>query len=95
MDLVAFLRERFVESRAIARAAALDGDRWAAEAEAKLRIVDLYEGSKSEAEDVISRRPHGATVMAATGVVGGLRLALQELALAYSDHPDYDEGWRP
>lgn len=65
------------------------------EVEAKRRIVAMYEDAATEGQALLNRRVHGATVMAATASVGAFYLVLQELALPYADHPDYDPEWKP
>jgi hypothetical protein len=65
--------------------AAHDPARVLAECEAKRRIVESWtmaEGSALDGDERVG------------GVADGLRSAVEALAAAYADHPDYQEEWR-
>lgn len=57
-------------------------ERLLAECEAKRRIIEIVAWSESEYYEADAAGP-------------GDRRVLQVLALPYSDHPDYNEAWRP
>ncbi len=59
-----------------------DPTRIAAECEAKRRIIEECRGWLEEPGD-----DYGAKALAS--------MTLRLLALRYTDHPDYREGWRP
>jgi hypothetical protein len=61
--------------------------RWAAECEAKRRIVGLWDLRMSEPDDWFPSMPLGGE--AADVYYAALRL----LASVYADHPDFDPGW--
>ena len=100
MTLVEFLRARLDEDEAAAKAwlpfgnpdaaarvhiARLDPGRVLREVEAKRRLIADY-----EVYDASARYPDSEG-----GIAIGLGTAVELAALAYADHPDYDEAWRP
>lgn len=103
MTLVEFLRARVAEDERVALACGVqlsdgklylvgDGDtitidarRVLREVEAKRRLIadfEMYDASARYPD------PEG-------GIAIGLGTAVELAALAYADHPDYDEAWRP
>ena len=77
-ELPEFLSARIAEDEA-----ALDGDRWMAECNAKRRIVAEFEEMDELPEDE-------RVVQLVT-----LWWVMECLALPYADHPDYDVAWTP
>lgn len=64
-----------------------DPARVLAEVEAKRAIVDVYALNE--------RNDDGEDYEYASGWAQGLGEAVRHMATVYSDHPDYDESWRP
>ena len=89
MTLVEFLLARIAEDEHFGTHDRHLSKRWAAECDAKRRIVDRYQVAALRLE-------RGQGDRAVEGIrANESRSALKLLALPYSDHPDYDEAWRP
>lgn len=100
MELTEFLRARYderaeslredVAAGHMVRAGYYDSAELLADVEAKRRIVDACEETLAK-EDSWDPQLDGGN-----GEEFGLaRFTLKSLALAFADHPDYDEAWRP
>jgi hypothetical protein len=97
-DIVEFLRARYAEDRQQAQAELDDNrslharrqraQRTLDDADAKLRIVDLY---AEHADYDTLDEPYEY----ATGRIVGLGVALRLLAVQFAGHEDYREEWRP
>jgi hypothetical protein len=79
-------RQNLINAEHIVRFA--DPARVLAEVEAKRRIIRRYE----EQESAPGRDENDEGI---NGLIAGLYVATQVLALPYADHPDYREEWRP
>jgi hypothetical protein len=66
-----------------------------AECEAKRRIVEFAAGASNDRASVISEFAVGRQQEAAMWADDPGEKILRALAAVYSDHPDYDESWRP
>lgn len=105
-----FLRARLAEDEQVARAASdpncyfdllggskaeerflavFDPARVLREIEAKRQILDAYESA------VLDDQRDPARGRATAAVRDALAETLRLLALAYSDHPDFQSGWKP
>ncbi|APE21429.1 MULTISPECIES: DUF6221 family protein [Streptomyces] len=75
-----------------AHAARHDPARVLADVDAKRRIVTAYEEAATEFQDI---GPGMVSYDRMVGSVSSLRTAIECLSLAYADHPDYQDMWRP
>jgi Family of unknown function (DUF6221) len=98
-DLVEFLNTRLNEDEAEARQNLVnaDSDGWAwyvsrvlAEVEAKRRIIEAYVQARTVADAL-----PGLGLDAAVAVSGATAflVVLEEFAVVYADHPDYQREW--
>jgi hypothetical protein len=86
-DLMQFLRARFGEREAQARAA---HDEWAvADAQSKLGVLRQYETAREQVRNPVSAENR----MRARVAQGELEDVLRLLALPYMNHPDYRDQW--
>jgi hypothetical protein len=69
-----------------------DPARVLAEVDAKRQIVTAYEEAATEFKDI---GPGMVSYDRMVGSVSSLRTAIECLSLAYADHPDYQDMWRP
>ncbi|MEV8029235.1 DUF6221 family protein [Cellulosimicrobium funkei] len=76
----------------IAMTLTVSADRVLAECEAKRRIVEEAAAHQAAEADAIASPVASASWYARSATLGYI---LRLLALPYSDHPDYDETWRP
>ena len=103
MDVVEFLFERIKEDEKAAQK--LLGDRSVSqsgrwyehrllrECEAKRRLIRVIESARQASLARIVASSPGETV-GMTEAIAWTALALHALAFPYSDHPDFQEGWR-
>lgn len=86
MDLVEFLRARYDEDEAVIRDGVEAG-------ESNISLLDLVDtdAKRRIVAGIAEADPHGAHITGTFTAWDVLRL----LAMPYSDHPSYDEAWRP
>jgi uncharacterized protein DUF6221 len=101
-DLVAFLRARLDEDEREIRndppagmGYAVLARRMVREVQAKRAILDHYADLTRATYPRELYRPGDGKPTVAWGLVKYGDYALRQLAAIYSDHPDYDQEWRP
>lgn len=93
MNLTEFLLARIEEEREGIESSGVWDDEWQrralAECEAKRRIIVRSATVLAEAQELKLKHPRQWTGE------GPARVLLQDLALPYAGHPDYQPEWRP